>query len=84
MAGHSTAQSGLHTPLELSPIKKGSADSIYAPLAGHEVQQRIAGLTNSAVALPTDTTDLNILVRALSKGQLFDALIAIAQQMARS
>jgi integrase len=59
-------------------------DGIYAPLAGHEVQQRIAGLTNSVVTLPTDTTDLNSLVRALSKGQLSAALIAIAQQLARS
>jgi integrase len=59
-------------------------DSIYAPLAGHEVQQRIAGLTNSAVALPADSTDLNIMVRTLSRGQLSEALIAIAQQMARA
>jgi integrase len=59
-------------------------DGIYAPLAGNEVQQRIAGLTNSVVTLSADTTDVNALVQGLSKGQLPAALIAIAQQLARS
>ncbi len=58
-------------------------DSIYAPLAGHEVQHRIASLTNSLDARSVINTDLAALIRTLSQGQLSEALIAIAQQMAQ-
>jgi integrase len=58
-------------------------DGIYAPLAGHEVQERIAGLTNSSAAAPIANTDLATLIRTLSKGQLSEAIIAIAQQLAQ-
>ncbi len=58
-------------------------DGIYAPLAGNEVQHRIASLTNSSVARPTINSDLAALIRTLSKEQLSEMLIAISQQMAQ-
>lgn len=61
-------------------------DGIYAPLAGNEVQQRIAGLTHSTPTVPTASVvnaDLAALIRTLSTSQLSDALIAIAQQVAQ-
>jgi len=57
-------------------------DSIYAPLAGHEVQDRIAGLTNSMVTSSAMNPEVATLLNALSKEQLSEALIAIAQQLA--
>jgi hypothetical protein len=57
-------------------------DSIYAPLARHEVQQRIAGLTGGSAALPPGNADLDALLRTLSKEQLSQAAIAIVQRMA--
>ena len=58
-------------------------DGIYAPLAGNEVQQRIAGLTHSTPTVSTVNADLAALIRTLSTSQLSDALIAIAQQVAQ-
>jgi hypothetical protein len=58
-------------------------DGIYAPLAGNEVQQRIAGLTNSTPTASVVNADLAALIRTLSTSQLSDALIAIAQQVAQ-
>jgi hypothetical protein len=58
-------------------------DSIYAPLAGTEVQERIAGLKSSSAALLPVDSDLATFIRSLSKGQLSDALMAIAQQMTK-
>ena len=58
-------------------------DSIYAPLAGNEVQQRIARLTSSAEVLQLVDSDLVTFMRSLSKGQLSEALMAIAQQMTK-
>ena len=56
-------------------------DGIYAPLAGNEVQQRIAGLTGgSHVALSKDQ-GLTALIGSWSKAQLAEALLTIAQQM---
>ena len=49
--------------------------------AGNEVQERIAGLMSSSDALLPVDGDLVTFIRSLSKGQLSDALIAIAQQM---
>ncbi len=58
-------------------------DGIYAPLAGSEVQHRIAGLTNSSATHLAIDNDLVVLIHTLSKQQLSEALIAIAQQMAQ-
>ncbi len=57
-------------------------DSIYAPLASHDVQQRIAGLTGGTIAIPSGNADLNALLHTLSKEQLSQAVIAMVQQMA--
>ncbi len=57
-------------------------DGIYAPLAGHEVQNRIASLTNSPKLVSALNPDLATLFNTLSKEQLSEALIAIAQQLA--
>jgi site-specific recombinase XerC len=56
-------------------------DSIYAPLASHEVQQRIAGLTGSLISEPAVAGDMTAFIQTLSKDQLSKALMAIAQQM---
>ena len=58
-------------------------DSIYAPLASHEVQQRIAGLTASARPIAAADNDMAAFVRTLSPEQLSETLMAIAQQLAR-
>jgi hypothetical protein len=57
-------------------------DGIYAPLAGHEVQDRIASLTHSTKIVSSVNPELVALLSALSKEQLSEALIAIAQQLA--
>ncbi len=57
-------------------------DGIYAPLAGHEVQDRITGLTNSPKSVSSANPELATLLSGLSKEQLSGALIAIAQQLA--
>ena len=59
-------------------------DSIYAPLASNEVQQRISGLT-SAPAVPTAVAgETASFINTLSKVQLSEALMAIAHQMAQA
>jgi integrase len=58
-------------------------DGIYAPLAGQEVQQRIAGLTRPSIAKPAKSEGLADFIRSLPKEQLADALMAIAEQMPR-
>jgi integrase len=58
-------------------------DRIYAPLAGNDVQQRIAGLTNQAAAVPRANDDITALIQNLPKDQLAAALMAIAQQMSK-
>jgi integrase len=57
-------------------------DSIYARLASDEVKQRIAGLTTSATARSIAGNSMADFVSVLSKEQLSEALIAIAQQLA--
>jgi site-specific recombinase XerD len=57
-------------------------DGIYAPLASHDVQHRIAGLTSGAATVPSGNADLNALLQTLSKEQLSQAVIAIVQRMA--
>jgi integrase len=58
-------------------------DGIYAPLAGNDIQQRIAGLTNQAATVPQANDNLTSLIQNLPKEQLAAALIAIAQQMSQ-
>jgi integrase len=58
-------------------------DGIYAPLAGHEVQQRIAGLTGQSVVKPNARDGLADFIRSLSQEQLAEALMAIAEQLPR-
>jgi len=58
-------------------------DGIYAPLAGHEVQQRIAGLTGTSVVRTSHSEGLADFIRALSPEQLAEALKAIADQLPR-
>ena len=57
-------------------------DSIYARLASDEVKQRIAGLTTSATTRAVAGNSMTDFVSVLSKEQLSEALIAIAQQLA--
>jgi hypothetical protein len=58
-------------------------DSIYAPLAGNEVQRRIAGLTGPGPTsdIPTADDEVAALIRSMSKEQRAKALMTIAQQM---
>jgi hypothetical protein len=58
-------------------------DGIYAPLAGNDIQQRIAGLTNQMAAVPQASDSLTPLLQNLSKEQLAAALMTIAQQMSK-
>ena len=58
-------------------------DGIYAPLAGNDIQQRIAGLTNQAATVPQASDSLTALIQSLPKEQLTAALITIAQQMSK-
>jgi len=58
-------------------------DGIYAPLAGNDIQQRIAGLTNQAATVPQANDNLTSLIQNLPKEQLAAALITIAQQMSK-
>ncbi len=58
-------------------------DGIYAPLAGQEVQQRIAGLTGPSVTKSARSEGLADFIRSLPKEQLADALMVIAEQMPR-
>ncbi|HZY42480.1 MAG TPA: site-specific integrase, partial [Anaerolineae bacterium] len=58
-------------------------DSIYAPLASNEVQERIAALNLSSSAPLAADHDLAAFIGSLSRGQLSAALMAIAQQMAK-
>jgi|WetSurMetagenome_2_1015567.scaffolds.fasta_scaffold53143_2 integrase len=57
-------------------------DSIYARLASDEVKQRISGLTASATTRAVAGNSMTDFVSVLSKEQLSEALIAIAQQLA--
>ncbi len=58
-------------------------DRIYAPLLGDEVRQRIAGLAGQTAALPLVGSDLDQLLRGLSKGQMSEALHILADEIAR-
>lgn len=58
-------------------------DGIYAPLAGQEVQQRIAGLTGLSGIKPRTRDGLADIIRSLSQEQLAEALVAIAEQLPR-
>ena len=58
-------------------------DGIYAPLASNEIQQRIAGLTGGSLPVVTNNNDFTTLVQGLSKEQLSQALMAIANQMSK-
>jgi hypothetical protein len=59
-------------------------DGIYARLAGDEVQQRIAGLTSTTGAPTALAGEMASFVSTLTKVQLSEALMAIAQQMAQA
>ena len=56
-------------------------DGIYAPLAGNEVQRRIAGLTGQAFPQVSTDGDLVALIDNMPREQLSAVLIAIAQMM---
>lgn len=56
-------------------------DSIYAPLASNEVQQRIAGLTGTTAPPIALAGEIATFISTLTKGQLSEVLTAIAQQM---
>ena len=58
-------------------------DSIYARLASDEVKQRIAGLTTSATTRAVAGNRMTEFVSVLSQEQLSEALMAIAQQLAK-
>jgi hypothetical protein len=58
-------------------------DGIYAPLAGHEVQQRIARLTDQRATNPSPRSDLADFIRSLAPDQLAQALMTIAEQLPR-
>jgi len=58
-------------------------DSIYAPLASNEVQERIAALNLSSAAPLAVDRDLATFIGSLTKSQLSAALMAIAQQMTK-
>ncbi|MDY6877319.1 MAG: hypothetical protein SWK90_14095 [Chloroflexota bacterium] len=58
-------------------------DSIYAPLAGNEVQQRIARLADCTSARPPVDGDLAAFIRSLSDAELSQALVVIAERLAR-
>jgi len=56
-------------------------DGIYAPLAGNEVQRRIAGLTGQAVPQVSTDGDLTALINSMPKERRLAVLIAIAQKV---
>jgi site-specific recombinase XerD len=58
-------------------------DSIYAPLLGNEVRQRIARLTDRSESIPPAGGDLTEFLRQLSKGQMAQALHILADEVAR-
>ena len=59
-------------------------DSIYAPLAGSEVRQRIAGLVSTgSLSVPADG-DVAAFIGSLTTAELSEALIAVAERLARS
>ena len=58
-------------------------DSIYAPLAGNEVQQRIARLADCTSARPPVDGDLAAFIRSLSDAELSQALVVIAERLVR-
>jgi len=59
-------------------------DSIYAPLASNEVQQRISGLTGAPAVPTTVAGETASFINTLSKVQLSEALMAIAHQMVQA
>jgi len=58
-------------------------DSIYAPLAGNEVQQRIARLADCTSARPPVDGNLAAFIRSLSDAELSQALVVIAERLVR-
>jgi hypothetical protein len=58
-------------------------DGIYAPLLGNEAQQRIASLTAGSIAESALNDSVAAQVAGWSKAQLPQALMAIAQEMAK-
>ena len=58
-------------------------DGIHAPLAGNEVQRRIAGLTGQPAPQVSADGDLAALINSLPREQLSAVLIAIAQKVNR-
>jgi len=58
-------------------------DSIYAPLAGNEVQQRIARLADCTSTQSQVDGDLAAFIRSLSDVELSQALVVIAERLAQ-
>ena len=58
-------------------------DGIYAPLVSDEVKQRVAGLTSQAGTRPQANGDLADFIRSLPDAQLSQALVVIAERLAR-
>ncbi len=56
-------------------------DGIYAPLTTNEVQQRIAGLTGSSSPMPPGDTGMADLINNLTKEQIAELLVAMAQKV---
>ena len=59
------------------------ADSIYVPLPGSEVRDRISRLAGGASGLPFQETELVQYVRGVSKGQMSKALHILADDLTR-
>ena len=58
-------------------------DGIYAPLVSDEVRQRVAGLTSQTGTRPQADGDLADFIRGLPDAQLSQALVVIAERLAR-
>ena len=58
-------------------------DSIYAPLLGSEVRDRISPLAAGAGGSPIHEIELVQYVRGLSKGQMSKALHILADELTR-
>jgi len=58
-------------------------DSIYAPLAGNEVQQRIARLADCTSVQPSFDGDLAAFIRSLSNAELSQALTVVTERLIR-
>jgi hypothetical protein len=58
-------------------------DGIYAPLISNEVKQRVTQLTGQTTTRPMANGNLAELIRGMPEAQLSQALVAIAERLAR-